>query len=346
MFLDFIPTAEYNTLITEQNITQMNGDFFMSIKHDFPFDPTCGYTRERLLAVKGTAPTDEFIAFWRKTYDLTMNAELDYQPEGEVWSPDENVKIYRVRFRNWDDVEIVTWIARPAHSTGGLLIGQGYGNMATPPTGTDPGLTIVLPNIRGLGFSQHKDIPWEPGKHAGYGIESKETYVIRGCVSDLWMAARVMIDMFPDTADALYYQGGSLGGGMGALAVAFDPRIKAAYLNVPTLGGKIQFEFPASEGDPAYTRQYHALNVPGGMELFSYFDASAAAHLIKVPTLVTPALFDPSVPPPAQFAVANSIPEEYRIMRIRDVGHFAATDRDKELEKELEKIREKIFSPA
>lgn len=316
----------------------------MTIEHNFSFDPTCGYTREQLLAVKGTEPTEKFIKFWQDTYDLTMNVKLDYQVEGEVWSPNENVRIYRVRFRNWDDVEIVTWIARPEHSTGGLLIGQGYGNMATPPTGSDPGMTIVLPNVRGLGFSQHKDIPWEPGKHAAYGSGSQETYVIRGCIADLWMAARVMIDMFPDTADNLCYNGGSLGGGMGALAVAFDPRIKAAHLNVPTLGGRIQFDFPAMKGDPAGARQAIALGSPEGMEVMSYFDASAAAHLIKVPTLVTPALFDPSVPPPAQFAVANSIPEEFRIMRIREVGHFAATDRDKELEKDLQEIEKKIFS--
>jgi len=64
---------------------------------------------------------------------------------------------------------------------------------------------------------------------------------------------------------------------------------------------------------------------------------------MKIPVLITPALFDPSNPPPGQFAVANAIPKEYRIMRIREVGHFPATPKDREMEQELQQIRKEIF---
>ncbi len=56
-----------------------------------------------------------------------------------------------------------------------------------------------------------------------------------------------------------------------------------------------------------------------------------------------PALSDKSNPPPAQFAIANAIPEEFRILRTREVGHRAPTPKDIELEKELEEIRHQLF---
>ena len=79
------------------------------------------------------------------------------------------------------------------------------------------------------------------------------------------------------------------------------------------------------------------------MRIIDFCNASAAAQFIRVPTIITPALHDPVVPPPGQFAIANSIPEEYRIMRIREVGHTPATEADKAVEAELENLRSQIF---
>ena len=79
------------------------------------------------------------------------------------------------------------------------------------------------------------------------------------------------------------------------------------------------------------------------MRALSYFDGASAARRIRIPILMTPALSDKSNPPPAQFAIANAIPEEYRILRIREVGHRAPTPKDVELEKELEEIRHRLF---
>ena len=150
--------------------------------------------------------------------------------------------------------------------------------------------------------------------------------------------------MFPDVKENIVCSGGSLGGAMGAMCTAWDPRIKAAELNVPTLGGRITLDYPGNEGDPSYTRVSLAKASEQGMRTFDLCSAASAARYIRVPVLVTPALSDHNVPPPGQFAVANSIPEEYRILRIREVGHHAPTEADQLLEEnELEPIRKKIF---
>lgn len=57
------------------------------------------------------------------------------------------------------------------------------------------------------------------------------------------------------------------------------------------------------------------------LENLRLFDAASAVTRIKVPMLVAPALFDPAVAPPCQFAVANASPKFNEIF-ILDAGHF------------------------
>ncbi len=311
------------------------------------FDPTFGFTLDELLKIQAPPPPADFEDFWRETYRLATARTPSYRIEKEIWSPNPDARILLVRFTSHDGFDIGMWIARPEGSTGGLLIGQGYGNPAMPPATTDtPGLTVAMPCIRGLGISQCKEIPWNCGRHAAYGIKSRETYVIRGAVTDLWEAASVLIDLFPDTAANLNYSGGSLGGGLGALLVPWDDRIHAAEINVPTLAGPMQFNYAIpSRGDPGSTRREAALSDPDCWRTLSYFDGASAARRIKVPVLITPALSDPSNPPPAQFAIANAIPERLRILRVKQVGHCTPTPADVELGKELAEIRKVLFSP-
>ena len=306
-------------------------------------DGTFGYTLEELLKIEAPPPPEDFAEFWEGTYRLATARVPEYRIEKEIWSPDARVKILQVHFRSYDGFDIGMWIARPESSTGGLVIGQGYGNPATPPTSRNPGLTVAMPCIRGLGISQCAQIPWKLSDHAGYGIKSRETYVILGAVTDIWEATSVLVDMFPDTASNLNYSGGSLGGGLGAILLPWDSRFKAGEINVPTLAGPMQFAFQLSGEGPGSTRRNAALSDPACMRALSYFDGASAARRIRIPILMTPALSDKSNPPPAQFAIANAIPEEYRILRIREVGHRAPTPKDIELEKELEEIRHHLF---
>ena len=306
-------------------------------------DGTFGYTLEDLLKIEAPPPPEDFEDFWKETYRMATARTPEYRVEKEIWSPDDGVKILQVRFTSHDGFDIGMWIARPESSTGGLVIGQGYGHPSTPPTTKNPGLTIAMPCIRGLGISQCAQIPWKLSAHAGYGIRSRETYVIKGAVTDIWEATSVLADMFPDTANNLNYSGGSLGGGLGAILLPWDDRFRAGEINVPTLAGPMQFAFQLSGEGPGSTRRNAALSDPVCMRALSYFDGASAARHIRIPILITPALSDKSNPPPAQFAIANAIPEKFRILRIREVGHRAPTPKDVELEKELEEIRRRLF---
>ncbi len=312
----------------------------MAIQHDFPFDPTNGHTLEQFLKIASPEAPADFEAFWKNNYDLAMEHKPYYFIEREIWSPDEKVRIFAVRAKTWDNLEISMWILRPENPKGAILIGHGYGNPSQPPE-PDRDFTICMPCVRGLGRSQCREIPWLPPRHVIHGIASRETYILRGVISDLWLAATVMIDMFPDAANNLNYMGGSMGGGMGALMVPWDSRFKAAYLDVPTFGAKIRFDYPSTgSGDACrlYIQEH-----PEALDVLAYFDASASAKYLTVPTIVTPALFDPCVAPVGQFSVANSIPESCRTMFVRETGHFPPTEKDKELLARVEELRRELF---
>ncbi|MBQ6597155.1 MAG: hypothetical protein IJH79_06345, partial [Lentisphaeria bacterium] len=91
----------------------------------------------------------------------------------------------------------------------------------------------------------------------------------------------------------------------------------------------IRFDYQ-SVGSSDAIRQY----LPEHLEarsVLAWFDASAAAKYIRIPVCITPAKFDPCVPPVGQFSVANAIPEQYKTQFIRDTGHFAATEADQKM---------------
>ena len=313
------------------------------IKHEFPFDPTNGKSLEQLLEIKGPEEPAGFTNFWEETYRLVRAMTPTYFIERELWSPDPSERIYRIRVKNWDNTEFVMTIARPEKSLGGLVIGQGYGNNIGP-MASHYGLTTAFACVRGLGLSQCKNIPWNPSKHVIHGIGAKETYILRGVISDQWMTASVLLDMFPDTADNLNYQGSSMGGGMGALLLPWDPRFKAAWLDVPTFGAEIRFDYQ-STGSGEACRQY-LLEHPEAGKVLAWFDASAAARHIRIPVCVSPAPFDPCVAPAGQFSVANAIPEQYKTVIIRETGHFAPTEKDREQLKRVQEWCQAVFTAS
>lgn len=310
------------------------------IQHDFPFDPTNGLTPEELLRLAPPEEPPSFRSFWEETYALVMGHTPYWYIEKEIWSPQEDIRIYQIKAKTWDGREIVMWISRPEVSRGGLVFGQGYGNPAVP--ASDPFLTICYPCIRGLGHSQCKDIPWEGKKHVLWGIEKKETYILRGAVTDLWTAATVLLDMFPDTKENLNYSGSSMGGGMGALMLPWDNRFHSAYLHIPSFGGnpyRLQYE---SKGSGEAVRQY-VLQHPEAGEVLSYFDAAISAKYIKIPTILLPATFDPVVAPAGQFCICNAVPEGNKKLIILETGHFASSEKTAKGLEEGNAVMQKLF---
>jgi cephalosporin-C deacetylase len=297
--------------------------------HLHPFDPTYGYDAAGLLAVPAPVEPDDFESFWMRTYDETRAVPLKLE-RVQIESSQHDFDAYEVNFDSLDSVRIGGWLTVPRKEPikFGMVMGHGYGGRAEPHF--ERGAIAIAPCARGFNRSARRDIPGEAYRHVLHGIKSRETYSHRGCAADLWSAASALMELYPDLAGRLHYAGVSFGGGIGALALPWDDRFEKAFLQVPSFGNHpLRVTLPCvGSGEPV--RSYYRRH-PEVLDVLAYFDAATAATRIKIPVLCAPAVFDPVVPPPGQFAVCNALggPREFYI---HTSGHFPSPNEAVEIE--------------
>ncbi|MFE7464696.1 acetylxylan esterase [Streptomyces sp. NPDC057499] len=298
--------------------------------HDFPFDPGYGYTLQKLMEVPAPTGPDDFDAFWRARHAEAR--EVATEPEiGPLEEERDGVRIHGVTFTSVGGVRIGGWLALPAEGPAehGFVIGHGYGGREAPGPEVPlplPRSAAILPCVRGMkDRGLHEGVPDVSSAHVLHGIASRDTYVIGDCVADLWCAASALSELVPgltpqEGGPGLGYHGESFGGGLGALALPWDDRFRAGQLTVPTFGNHPLRLTLRCIGSGEAVRGYREEH-PEVTEVLPYFDAATAATRLELPVLVAAALFDPSVPPPGQFAVYNALAGE-RELQVMDAGHF------------------------
>ncbi|GFJ88937.1 acetylxylan esterase [Phytohabitans rumicis] len=139
-------------------------------------------------------------------------------------------------------------------------------------------------------------------------------------------------------AERLDYNGGSFGGGIGALALPWDDRFTRAHLYVPSFGHHPLRLAAPSTGSGEAVRRLLARE-PHLRPVLDYFDAAIAARRIHIPVYVSAARRDPAVLPDGQFAVYEALagPKHLYVLstghpanpaelsaRDRDLAHFFA----------------------
>jgi cephalosporin-C deacetylase len=304
------------------------------------FDPTYGYDLDGLRAVETPAGPRDFERFWRDTYEAA--AAIAPAPEvREIDSPRPDVRLLEVAFTSWGGFRTGGWLTLPRERTVtcGVVVGHGYGGREAPELDLPvPRAAALFPCARGFHRSARPGLPASAAEHVLCGIGSRETYIHRGCVAELWAAASALVEIVPDAARALYYVGGSFGGGIGALMLPWDPRFRRAFLAVPSFGNHpLRVTLPC-EGSGESVRRYHASH-PEALGVLSYFDAATAARHIRIPVVFSCARFDPVVPPPGQFAVHNAVPGQKRLL-VRRAAHVAYAGEANDIAMEREAQRE------
>ncbi|MEV5767322.1 acetylxylan esterase [Micromonospora sp. NPDC052213] len=327
------------------------------LEHDFPFDPSYGHRLDQLLRIPAPAAPADFDEFWRARYDAAR--QVSTEPTiGPLEEERDGVRIFGVAYSSVGGVRIGGWLVLPVESEGptatvsgvehGFVIGHGYGGRQEPGPSVPlplPRSAAILPCVRGMGArSLLPGIPDHADGHVLHGIDSRDRYVIGDCVADLWCAASALLQLVPSlnlpAGPRLGYLGESFGGGIGALALPWDDRFAAARLTVPTFGNHpLRLTLPCV-GSGESVRAHHREH-PGVTRVLRYFDAATAATRLRIPTLVAPALFDPAVPPPGQFAVHNGLagPRELHVLT---AGHFPHADSQTEYE-ELVAASQRFF---
>src|SRR5690606_19058458 len=139
-------------------------------------------------------------------------------------------RLSEVRFTSTDGLDLGAFLLEPDGDVERLVVGlPGYGGAQEP---LHPLRRLAVAELtrapRGL-----PELGGPPGirtaaaEHVLHGISSRESYVIGGCVQDVWVAITALQELFP-RAGRVDLRGGSFGGGLGALALPWDERITAA----------------------------------------------------------------------------------------------------------------------
>jgi cephalosporin-C deacetylase len=299
------------------------------MEHDFPFDPTYGYDRRSLLAIEPPSAAADFAKFWRDTAAENTQVPLRLELK-EIPSAVAGTQLSLVHFDTLDGLRVGAWlVVPPGKIERGIIVGHGYGGRQGPEYAQPLQNAVALfPCAPGFDLSARDDLPDTSSRHVVHGIQTAQTYILRACVASLWSAASVLLEMYPQIEGELYFSGGSFGGGLGALALPWDSRFKRSNLSVPTFGHHaIRLRCPCN-GSGEAVRLYHQEH-PEVVEVLAYYDAAVAATYGETPVFFSPALFDPAVPPPGQFAVYNtwSGPKELFVL---SAGHFEYAAQDKE----------------
>lgn len=289
-----------------------------------PIDATYGYDLEALLQVAAPPPPEDFAEFWRSLYASAAAVQpapqlADYPMAARAHS------LHRVDFTSAGGLRLGGWVALPAQAPVrvGVVYSHGYGGREAPAlAGIPDDAAVIFPVARGLpAVSLMPQVLRPTDGHVLEGIESRDRYVLGGCAADLWCAASALIELVGQVP--LVFVGTSFGGGQGALALPWDDRFVAAALRVPSFGQHdIRLQVPCT-GSGERVREHVALH-PRAREVLRYFDAATAAGFLRTPTLFGCALWDPSVPPPGQFAVHNAAREalgDRAQLQVLSAGH-------------------------
>lgn len=290
--------------------------------HNFPFDPTYGYDEAALRGVDTPPAPADFDDFWRATHAEALTVPTN-PTRRELPCSRRGYQLFEVEYDAWGDCRIGGWLLVPQDTPirCGFVCGHGYGGREAPDLWLPrDDAAALFPCARGFHRSARSDLPCTAAQHVVHGIESRETYLHRGCATDLWAAVTVLTELVPEVGQTLFYVGGSFGGGMGAMMLPWDPRFQRGYLGVPSFGHHpIRLDCPcvgSGEAVRSYERQHPELR-----EVLAYYDTAIHATRITIPLLVMCARFDPAVPPPGQFAVYNALPGEKELV-IQSAGHF------------------------
>ncbi len=278
----------------------------------------------RLLAIVPPEPPDDFSAFWRSRYAsaLTVEPRPRIQATGRIL---DGYEVYDLNYASTDGVQIGGWLLAPRDGpvSRGIVVGHGYAGRDGPDAA--PGLAhaaLLFPCFRGLSRSPVPGVSPHAHLHVLHDIQDRRRYILGGCVDDLWLGVSALIALFPQVAGQVSYQGVSFGGGIGALAAPWDARIGRLHLHLPTFGHQaLRLTLPCV-GSGEAVREFQSRHEFNVMETLAYYDAASAARYLEIPTLVAPALFDPAVPPPGQFAIYNAIPAAWRRLFVLRAGHF------------------------
>jgi len=275
-----------------------------------------------LLAVKTPKEPKDFDDFWQKRYQQALTVVP--KPQLKIINEDkQGWRVFEISYASTDNFPTRGWLLLPTSGVvkRGFIVGHGYGGGYEPDYHLPfKDAALLFPCFRGLALSAQPSISSEPYWHVRHNIDQKDRYILGSCVEDVWVAVSALLSLFPNIAGHLGYLGISFGGGIGAMALAWESRISKGHFNVPSFGHHpLRLRLP-SNGSADSVQQFYRTHKKMTLKVLRYYDAALAAKRITMPIHCACAKFDPCVAPPGQFAIYNALPGQKQLF-VLDAGH-------------------------
>ncbi len=315
-------------------------------KSEYGFDPNYGYSLAQLLAVNAPNGPKNFDGFWLARYQKSLTV-APHPRITNISCDKAGWQMFDIHYTSTDNFPIRGWLLLPKSGVikRGFVVGHGYGGRDAPDWHLPfKDAALLFPCFRGLGLSAQPGISADPYWHVRHHIDQADTYILGGCVEDVWLAVSALLTLFPKLKGHLGYLGISFAGGIGALALAYEQRIARGHLNVPTFGNQpLRLRLP-SQGSAHSVQAYYRSHKKQTLKVLRYYDAATAAKRITMPMHCACAYFDPCVAPPGQFAIYNALPSKNKQLFALDAGHYNYPNQQQQEQMLLDEL-ESFFAP-
>lgn len=270
-------------------------------------------------------PPADLAAFWRPVWTGLQHSPPDYTltPHERLSTP--AMRVQSVEIHAPDGAGVNGWYVAPAEATRrpAVLLLPGYGSRVVgPPLGLAArGWVALAIDPRGnrvdrAGAKTNDDILLQ-------GAASPETYVYYRAVANVLRALQFLRFQQEVDPERIAIVGVSEGAGLGIIAAALSPAVKAVVADSPLLA-----DFPLSAQAAAWPYPQVsrlAQKTPDrGAALFhtlSYFDTTNHAPQVRCPVLLSVGLLDRVALPSAVYGLYNMLPGPKEIKLFPKAGH-------------------------
>jgi len=263
-------------------------------------------------AMRVSRPPD-FEEFWRQTL-----AELSLIPLGPKVSPvplrsNEDVEVYQANYKSLGGLDIAAWYCVPTQGEGpfpAIMIFPGYkGEPVLRRDWGSKGVITLTVAVRGKLRSHSQFNPGYPGLLTD-GIETPETYSLRGVISDCVRGLDFLLSRPEVDSQRIFASGSSQGGGLTLIASALRSEIQGGVSGYPFLccfpeAMELLRSYPYDELT-CYARAYPERKEQM-LETLRYFDAVNFVSWINCPMAVGIALEDEVCPPETSYAAYRGL---------------------------------------